>query len=136
MGCRVTTKAQLERAIIEAARRYVSADPYNLIGSASDPGPVALANAVLALDAWTEPEVTEILWNQLAEGDQLKSVRNGRFYAVERTAAMKDGIHVKLAGIAREIVRPTPAEPRATVRRGATGQAVDMFVTVLSSGGK
>jgi hypothetical protein len=81
--------------------------------------------------------VTEqtIDWSLLTEGDQVKSVKNGRFYEVERTARMADGIHIRLAGVAREIVRPTPAEPRATVRRGPTGKAVDVWVEVLSSGG-
>jgi hypothetical protein len=47
---------------------------------------------------------------------------------------MMDGYHIKLAGIVRPIVRPTPAEPQAVVRRGATGRAVDVWVEVLSSG--
>lgn len=75
-----------------------------------------------------------IAWSLLAEGDQLKSLKNGKFYEVERAMKMADGVHIRLAGIAREIVRPTPAEPRATVRRGPTGKAVDVWVEVLSSG--
>jgi hypothetical protein len=81
-------------------------------------------------------EMTEIKlpWSSLVEGDQVKSVRNGKFYEVESTAKMMDGYHIKLTGIAKPIMRPTPAEPKAVVRRGATGRAVDVWVDVLSSG--
>lgn len=78
---------------------------------------------------------TKLPWSSLVEGDQVKSVKNGKFYTVESTMKMMDGYHLKLAGIAKPIVRPTPAEPAAIVRRGATGRAVDVWVDVLSSGG-
>jgi len=121
---------RLERAVIEAARAYVRSDPYNMIASESDPTPVALARALDTLDA---DGTTEIEWHELAEGDQLKSVKNGRFYEVTGVVALKDGHHITLSGIPKPIVRPTPAEPRAIVKRGATGRAVDLFI--LSSGG-
>jgi hypothetical protein len=73
-------------------------------------------------------------WSSLVEGDQVKSVRNGKFYEVESTAKMMDGYHIKLTGIVKPIVRPTLAEPQAVVRRGATGRAVDVWIEVLSSG--
>jgi hypothetical protein len=45
-------------------------------------------------------------------------------------------ITVKLNTGPKTLVRPTPEAPSATVRRGAAGKAVDMFVNVLSSGGR
>lgn len=77
----------------------------------------------------------ELAWSLLAEGDQLKSVKNGKFYEVEQVRKMSDGVHIKLAGIAREIVRQDhPNDAKAIVRRGPTGNAVDVWVEVLSSG--
>jgi hypothetical protein len=120
----VTTR--LERAVIEAARRWeVKMRDGLWDGVVGD-----LINAVQALDA---DGTTEIEWHELAEGDQLKSVKNGRFYEVTGVIALKDGHHITLAGVPKPIVRPAPAEPRAFVKRGATGRAVDLFI--LSSGG-
>lgn len=82
----------------------------------------------------TEPE--EIEWAHLAEGDQLKSVKNGKFYLVRRVQAIAGGkvkIELAIAG-SKPIERPTPAEPKAWVIRGKTGEAVHMFVQVFTSG--
>lgn len=79
-------------------------------------------------------------WRQVVAGDELKSVNNGRFYPVASTA-MPDGGKVRI-GVrlpdrsVKQIVRPTPAEPTATVRRGPDGTAVDVFIEVFRSGGE
>lgn len=77
----------------------------------------------------------QVGWHEVVEGDQVKSVRNGRFYPVVATAKVGGSIHVTLDldGKHKTVIRPTPAEPKATVRRGATGQAVDVFIEVFSS---
>lgn len=74
-------------------------------------------------------------WSAVVAGDELKSVKNGKFYPVLGTTKVRDGyaIRVQLEGGPRTITRPTPAEPRAIVRRGETGKAVDVFVEVFSS---
>lgn len=79
------------------------------------------------------PQEIRLPWSSLVEGDQIKSVRNGKFYEVKSTIKMRDGYHIKLAGIAKPIVRPTPAHPQAIVHRGETGRAVDVWADVLSS---
>lgn len=129
-----------ERAVIEAARVYVQTDPYNLIGSESDPAPVALAQAVAALDAYekaAEPKVTELGWHEVTEGDHLKSVKNGKFYPVVKVLKVRRGyeITLRMPGKDLTITRPTAAEPYATVRRGPTGDAVDLLTHVFSSRG-
>jgi hypothetical protein len=83
------------------------------------------------------PEAEQIEWSALAEGDRLKSVANGKFYEVLKTVRMSDGVHITLdlGGKPKTVIRPTPIEPKATVQRGPTGKAVDVWIEVLSSGG-
>ncbi len=78
----------------------------------------------------------EIEWGLVVEGDLLKSVKNSKFYPVRRTLAISGGkvkIQLDIAG-APEIVRPNEKEPRAIVKRGEVGRAVDVFVSIFSSG--
>lgn len=76
----------------------------------------------------------EIEWRDVVAGDELKSVKTGRFYPVTRTQALVGGkTSIVVAG--KPIVRPTESEPRAVVKRGPDGQAVDVFIQVFSSGG-
>ena len=78
-----------------------------------------------------------IPWWELVEGDQLKSVKTGKFYEVESVLALNTNptsYRIRLAGIKNPISRPTDAEPEAIVKRGPTGQAVDVWIEVLSSG--
>ena len=69
----------------------------------------------------TEPE--EIEWAHLAEGDQLKSVKNGKFYLVRRVQTIAGGkVKIELDigsfhGSSKSIERPTVAEPKAWVIR-------------------
>lgn len=77
-----------------------------------------------------------IEWHQLAEGDELRSVKTGNFYPVTRVLKRAAGYQITVTmpdGSHQQIIRPTPAEPRAVVRRGPTGQTVDLFVHVFSS---
>jgi len=125
------TANPLERAVIEAARKAVYDNTPGWL--------VALHRAVQALEAWEatqDPEVREVGWHEVAEGDQLKSVRNGKFYPVRSTQKNKDGHRIVIALGAestRAITRPTAEEPTAFVKRGAVGAAVDVFVNVFSS---
>lgn len=121
---------ELERAVIEAAR--------TVLRNAGDEPLIALQRAMDALDAAGAPGEREIAWSLVAEGDELRSPVNGQFYKITRTQKMLDGkvqITVSLGTAPKTITRPTEKEPTATIRRGLTGQAIDTFVCVLSSGG-
>lgn len=123
-----------ERAIVEAARTVVDSGPADPDGAPFPEWHVLVA-AVEALDAAALPR--EVEWHEVAEGDQLRSANNGRFYPVIGVIALNGGgrqITIDLAGSPKAIVRPTEKEPRATVRRGDSGRAVDTFVNVFTSG--
>jgi hypothetical protein len=123
-----------ERAVIEAARRFT--EPDDLL--AWD----ALAKAVDALDAYEAsltPGVKEIPWHEVTEGDELQGSDGTTFRPVLRALKVRGGkyeITVQLNTGPKTLVRPTKEAPSATVRRGAAGQAVDVFVNVFSSGGR
>lgn len=124
----------LERAVIEAARSLVHSNPYNII--TSDRAAMDLGAAIRALDAADGPQ--EIGWHEVAAGDRIKSINNGKFYEVIGVIALERGrrqITIDLAGSLKAIVRPSEKEPRAIVRRGPDGRAVQTFVNVFSSGG-
>lgn len=76
-------------------------------------------------------EERDLPWGQVAESDEVFSTNRNRWYEVESTKATRDGIVIKAKGVAK----PWPAQnPRKTVkvRRGATGEAVDMFIIAFS----
>jgi hypothetical protein len=128
---------QYERAVIEAARSWC--EHVETDGLQGLYGP--LMDALEALDAYhaaAEPKVTERGWHEVAEGDHLKSVRNQKFYPVVKVLKVRKGYEITLKMPTGEltITRPTAAEPSATVRRGGTGDAVDLLTHVFSSGGK
>ncbi len=79
----------------------------------------------------------DIAWHEVAEGDELRSAKNGKYYPVTGVIALQGDhtqITIDLAGSLKAIVRPTAEEPRAIVRRGATGRAIGTFVNVFTSG--
>lgn len=135
------TANPLERAVIDAARSLAEFHASMNVPHASSPA-VALDAAVKALAAWEatqDPEAREIGWHEVAEGDQLKSIKNGKFYLVDSTLAVAGGrvrILIRTGSTLTPIIRPTDAEPSAFVKRGQAGAAVDVFVNVFSSGGK
>lgn len=129
------TTNPLERAVIEAARSMV----WDRVPHSEDEA--RLHKAIETLNAWEatqDPEVREVGWHEVTEGDLLKSVKNGKFYEVEYVLTLRDKKtrQIKLKGIEKRITRPNPEEPSAFVKRGQAGAAVDMFVNVFSSGGK
>jgi hypothetical protein len=124
----------LERAVIEAARQLYHEGPEDDWAKNS----VILAMGKLIEAEESRERGTEIEWHELAEGDQLRSAKTGLFWEVIAVQKIKDGYQI---GIRKDdkralITRPTEAEPTAWVKRGPTGQIVDSFVTVWSSGGK
>lgn len=127
----------LERAVIAAAREYVS----------HTGGDLRNAGLVIAVQRLDQHEstlaaagLTEVEWSQVAEGDELRG-KSGDFYPVTGTKrewhmGKPTGnfvITVRQGALNRALTRG-PARGKATVRRGAAGKAVDLFVHVFSSG--
>lgn len=132
------TTNPLERAVIDAARSMVQLDRDAEVPPAGT-RELRVHEAITALEAWEktqDPEVREVGWHEVVEGDLLKSVKTGKFYPVIGTlkGPEKYRISVLVDGVRRDIGRPTEAEPTAIVKRGATGKAVGVFVDVFSSG--
>lgn len=118
-----------ERVVVAAAIRYVDAR------AASD---IELIQAVRALqaeradpDALVEQEIT---WGQVVESDEIYSDKTKRWYEVTR-AVHSGGTEgkslINAKGIPRGL-KPNSAD-LVRVRRGPTGNAVDMFASVLWS---
>lgn len=97
----------LERAVIAAARAYV-AQLFTTDHGRQNHG--ELEEAVAAYEASLTPGEKEIGWHELAEGDELKSRKNGRFYPVTKVLKVKAGYEITLAGVPNKIVRPNEAE--------------------------
>lgn len=115
-----------ERAVIEAAR-LLYRNPSDLMARAA-----AVMAAIERLDAANTG--TEIGWHEVAEGDELRSPNNGKFYPVLAATSTTQGYRIKLQTGSKEtvITRPTESEPTARVRRGQVGQAIDVVKVVFS----
>jgi hypothetical protein len=126
---------QYERAVIEAARVLAREGYYDHDAARAV---IEASNALDAYHAQLEPKVSERGWHEVAEGDHLKSVKNQKFYPVVKVLKVRKGYEITLKMPTGEltITRPTAAEPSATVRRGGTGDAVDLLTHVFSSGGR
>lgn len=74
----------------------------------------------------------ETTWRRVVEGDEVWSVKTRKFYPVTRVSLGPAGVKVLMQGIPKAVMRK-PDDP-VTVRRGATGQAVDVFLDVFYSG--
>lgn len=134
----------LERAVIEAARRFVQADRDAEVPPAGTQE-LRVHEAIGALEkhelAQAAAGLTEVPWAQVAEGDQVQG-KSGALYPVVATKREwklgkptgKFVITIDMAQGRREIVRPSEAQPEAIVKRGDAGAVVDVFVNVFSSG--
>lgn len=121
-----------ERVVVEAARAFIRA---------AVPRPdelQSLDEAVAALDAERFDSIKDghreipTTWDQVVEGDEIYSAKTRRWYEVREAGALPEGRRkIVAAGL------PRPIKPMAVgdvlVRRGRTGQAVDMFASVLWS---
>lgn len=122
----------LERAVIEAARRFTNGLPSGGHGQ-------AVINAVKRLEGHERSQaatgVSEgVAWNTIAIGDRVKG-KTG-FYPVTDVLALAAGrtrLTIDVRGDRKVITRPTETEPTATVKRGPDGTAVQAFVDVFSS---
>lgn len=74
-----------------------------------------------------------MIWGQVVEGDEILSVKTGRWYTVSSTSTSAAGARIRLTGVAKMLTRPVAEEvPAGTHRRGATGAAVDLFIVAFS----
>lgn len=120
-----------ERVVVEAALRYAQDDStvqrHNDLIEAVD----ALLTERADPDALVEQEIT---WGQVVESDEIYSDKTKRWYEVTR-AVHSGGTEgkslINAKGIPRGL-KPNSADP-VKVRRGPTGNAVDMFASVLWS---
>lgn len=82
-------------------------------------------------------EVTEVEWCTVAIGDSVRA-KTGTMWEVKSSLRMQDGTY-SLTLVHGEktstVSRPSKDAPKAWVRRGADGRAVDSFVHVFASGG-
>lgn len=136
-GSAVTT-GPLERAVIEAA--------FTMRREVFDTGEEASPEATLALwralddlashRATLAPGVKEgVGWHEVTEGDEIPD-KAGNWHPVIRTLKVRRNLYeivVQMPTGPQVLTRPSEKSPTATVRRGATGKAVDQFVHVFSS---
>jgi len=74
-----------------------------------------------------------MIWGMVVEGDEIKSAKTGRWYAVSSTSTSRTDARIRLIGVAKTLIRPLRDEvPAGTHRRGPAGEAVDLFVVAFS----
>jgi hypothetical protein len=72
-------------------------------------------------------------WSLVVESDEVFSAKTQRWYRVRSTVALPTGkVRVKFEGVGKPF--EVPAGDQVTVRRGPTGDAVDVLISVLRSG--
>jgi hypothetical protein len=129
-----------ERAVIAAAERWAD----------NDPAPVASSMALsAAVDALIKERVgvpedqrqeLDITYGQVVEGDEIHSAKLDKWFAVSasvRLASGKQRVTMPATGSVEKGRKPWhefDADKPCRVRRGLTGQAVDLFATVMWSG--
>jgi hypothetical protein len=120
-----------ERVVVEAALRWRVPQVRAITLDA-----IALIEAVDALQierAAGQPQEQDLTWGQVVEGDEIYSSKTDKWYPVTAATHQPPAAStVSAKGIPR-VLRPMPGDP-IRVRRGATGQAVDVFASVLWSG--
>lgn len=120
-----------ERLVVEAALR-----------AHNTAGPDRYAELHLAVQALEQERAgapveqrveCDLTWGQVVEGDEIYSAKTGKWYAV--TSAVRHigapTVLVRCQGMAKAIIKPL--DDPVKVRRGETGQAVDVIASVLWS---
>lgn len=126
-----------ERVVVEAAVRWAR-------GHTTDSPLAAAVDALLAERAGPQLETVGITWAQVVEGDQIFRAANGspcppddaagKWFEVIRSGPLggTDRMRINARGIPKPI-QPVAKNP-VTVKRGATGKAIDNLGSVLWSG--
>ena len=76
-------------------------------------------------------EEKEIRWGLVVESDQIHSARTGKWYEVEQVRLVRGLVVVKVAGVPKPL-KPQDPQAMVTVRRGPTGDAVDLIQIIFS----
>lgn len=122
-----------ERVVVEAAVRWVAATPETVHRVNRDL--IDAVDALLAERADPDaPQEQEITWGQVVEGDEIWSPKTQRWYEVTRAihAGGTEGRSlINAKGIPKGL-KPISSDA-VKVKRGPTGNAVDMFANVLWS---
>jgi hypothetical protein len=72
-------------------------------------------------------------WSLVVESDEILSTKTQKWYRVRSTVALPAGkVRVKFEGVGKPF--EVPAGDEVMVRRGPTGDAVDVIISVLRSG--
>lgn len=122
-----------ERVVVQAAINLVRTLADKVV---TDPYMVTLEAAVGALQAERDEaghvDEMDLTWGQVVESDEIWNAKVKKWYTVIRTVAQGNGmIKLNVKGIPNAIERD--AKDQTRVRRGTTGQAADVFATVLWS---
>jgi hypothetical protein len=76
---------------------------------------------------------SEIPWRLVVESDQVFSAKTGKWYRVRSTSLLPTGkVRIRFEGVAKPF--EVPATDTVQVRRGPTGEAVDVINTIMRSG--
>lgn len=73
-----------------------------------------------------------LTWGKVVESDEIYSARTNKWYTVRQMSLSADGktVHLYREGFPGKSIVPVDGEVR--VRRGKTGQCVDMFQVIFS----
>lgn len=127
--------------MIAAAEDWAAAPQGDYPAAKGLRGAVIALQAELAAKTPAEREELDITYAQIVEGDQLWS-RTGRWFDVSASVNLDGGqTRVTMPAIGNVKTKPQrlpyvikPSDTPCRVRRGKTGQAVDLFATVMWSG--
>lgn len=74
-----------------------------------------------------------MIYGQLGESDQLYSPKTGKWYEVLSVSTTATEARIRLAGVGKLLIKPIKEQiPPGRVKRGQTGQAMDLFITIFS----
>jgi hypothetical protein len=72
-------------------------------------------------------------WSLVVESDQVFSAKTGKWYTVRSTSLLPTGkVRIRFEGVAKPF--EVPATDTVKVRRGPTGEAVDIINEIMRSG--
>lgn len=74
-----------------------------------------------------------MIWGQVCESDEIYSTNTRKWYRVLQVQATLTTATIQLEKVGKPLVRPACQEiPPDQIRRGETGQAMDVFITIFS----
>lgn len=75
----------------------------------------------------------KVRWDQVVESDHIQNPRTGAWHEVTATVLSPTGAFVKIWVKGQAVaLKPRPAAELTDVRRGTTGEVVDLFQVIFS----